>query len=75
MSENLGYQFQQLTNEELIDFALEHLGQEDESMRLLALQAHFLRVKDASSTVMAPAGDVQILRSKLARLLETQPDT
>lgn len=73
MSENLGYQLQQLTNEELIDFALEHLGQ-DESMRLLALQEHFLRVKDASSTVMAPSGDVQILRSKLARLLETQPE-
>lgn len=28
MSENLKYQLQQMTNEELIDFALEHLGQE-----------------------------------------------
>lgn len=75
MSENIEYQLQRLTNEELIDFALEHLGQEHESMRLLALQEHFLRVKDSSSTVMAPSGDVQVLRAKLARLLETQPGT
>lgn len=75
MSENIEYQLQRLTNEELIDFALEHLGQENESMRLLALQEHFLRVKDSSSTVMASSGDVQVLRAKLARLLETQPDT
>lgn len=75
MSENLRYQLQRLTNEELIDFALEHLGQEDESIRQLALQEHFLRVKDASSTVLAPPGDVQILKSKLEQLIETQPGT
>lgn len=37
MSENLRYQLQQMTNEELIDFALEHLGQEDELIRKAAL--------------------------------------
>jgi hypothetical protein len=72
MSENLRYQLQQLTNEELIDFALEHLGQEHEAIWRTALQEHFLRVKDVPSTVTAPAGDVQVLRSKLAQLLEAQ---
>lgn len=75
MCEKLRYQLQQLTNKELIDFALEHLGQKDESVRQLALQQHFLRVKDASSTVVAPAGDIQILKSKLEQLIETQPST
>ncbi len=64
MSENLSYQLQQLTNEELIDFALEYLGQEHEAIRRTVLQEHFLRVKDAPSTVTAPAGDIQVLRSK-----------
>lgn len=68
MSKNLKYQLQQMTNEELIDFALENLGQEHEAIRKAALQEHFLRVKDAPNTVIAPAGDVQVLRSQLARL-------
>lgn len=72
MSEDLRYQLQQLTNEELIDFALEHLGQEDKAIRKSALQEHFFRVKDASSTVKAPSGDMQALRSKLVQLLEPQ---
>ncbi len=72
MSENLKDQLQHLTNEELIDFALEHLGQEYESIRQLALQEHFLRVKDNSSTVIAPTGDIQALRAKLTQLLELQ---
>lgn len=67
MSENL-YQLQQLTNEELIDFALEHLGHEYETIRKAALQEHFLKTKDAPNTVSAPAGDVQVLRSKLSQL-------
>ncbi|MGH8001259.1 MAG: hypothetical protein ACREPR_18000 [Brasilonema sp.] len=71
MSKNLKNQLQQLTDEELIDFALEHLGQEHESIRQLALQEHFVRAKDASSTAIAPVGDVQILRSRLAQLVET----
>lgn len=68
MSENLRYQFQQMTDEELINFALEHLGQEHEATRKEALQEHFLRVKDAPNTAIAPAGDVQVLSSQLARL-------
>lgn len=62
------YQFQQLTTEELIDFALEHLGQEHEAIRNAALQEHFLRVKDSPDTVTAPARDVQVLRTKLVQL-------
>ncbi|MGK7878349.1 MAG: hypothetical protein AB4426_35115 [Xenococcaceae cyanobacterium] len=75
MSEKPRYQLQQLTNEELIDFALEHTGQKHEASRKAALQEHFLRVKDAPNTVTAPAGDVQVLRSKLARLLEARTST
>lgn len=33
MSENFNAQFQQMTNDELIDFALEHTGQEYEDVR------------------------------------------
>ena len=62
------YQLQQKTNEELIDFALEHLGQEHEAVWKAALEEHFLRVKDSSNTVIAPAGDVQLLRAQLAQL-------
>ncbi len=75
MSENFSYQLQRSTNEELIDFALEHLGQEHESVRQLALQEHFLRVKNAPGTVMAPSGDIQVLSSKIAELFETQSST
>ena len=62
------YQLQQKTNEELIDFALEHLGQKHEAVRKAALEEHSRRVKDSSNTVIAPAGDVQVLRSQLAQL-------
>ncbi len=68
MSEHFSNRFQHMTNEELIDFALEQLGQEHEAVRKAALQEHFLRVKDASNTAIAPSGDVQVLRSQLARL-------
>ena len=60
--------FQQMTNEELIDFALEHTGQEHEDVRKAALQEHFLRIKDDPNTVTAPPGDIEILRLQLARL-------
>lgn len=71
MSENLSHQLQQLTNEELVDFALEHLGQEHEAIRQAALQEHFLRVKDAPYTIKATAGDTEILRAKLAQLTKS----
>ncbi len=68
MSEHFKPQLEQSTNEELIDFALEHLGQEHESLRQLALQEHFRRVENDPDTVIAPSGDVQVLQSKIARL-------
>ena len=49
MSNNLENQLQKLTNKELIDFALEHLGLENEAIRTAALQEHFSRIKDAPS--------------------------
>lgn len=73
MSDNFRYQFQQMTNEELIDFALEHLGQEHEAVRKAALQEHFLRIQDAPNTVKAPAGDVEVLKSQLTQLRQTNP--
>ena len=68
MSENLRNRFWQMTNEELIDFALEHLGEEHEDVRKAALQEHFLRIKDDPNTVTAPPGDIQILESHLSQL-------
>lgn len=73
MSDNLKYQLQQMTNEELIDFALEHLGQQHELSRQAALHEHFLRVKNSPNTVMALPGDVQCLKLKLAQLKRTNP--
>jgi hypothetical protein len=55
-------QFQQMTNDSLIDFALEHLGQKHEAICKAALQEHFFRVKDAPNTVIAPSGDIEIFR-------------
>jgi hypothetical protein len=69
MSE-LSYQFQQMTNDELIDFALEHLGQEHEDVRKAALQEHFLRIKVDPNTVTDPPGDMENLKSHLSQLHE-----
>ncbi len=68
MSENFKDQLQQMTNDELIDFALEHTGQEYEDVRKASLQEHFLRIKNDPNTVTAPPGDIEILRLQLARL-------
>lgn len=75
MSENITDRFDRATNDELIDFVLEHLGQEHEYVRQLALQEHFLRVKNDRETVLAPSGDVRVLRSKIAQLVEKQSST
>jgi hypothetical protein len=75
MSENISDRFDRSTNEELIDFVLEHLGQEHEYIRQLALQEHFLRVKNDRATMLAPSGDVRALRSKIAQLVEKQSST
>lgn len=67
----LSYQFQQKTNDELIDFALEHLGQKHEAICKAALQEHFFRVKDPPNTGIAPVGDIEIL--KLQRFAAAKP--
>lgn len=69
MSEELREQLQKLTNEELIDFALEHLGKEHEAVRQAALVEHFLRIKDDPNTIIAPAGDEQTLEWKLKQII------
>ena len=69
MSDNLNQQFQQLTNEELIDFALDYVASQDEAIRKAALQEHFSRVKNADNTIVAPPGDVQILQNKMSQLI------
>jgi hypothetical protein len=75
MSENISDRFERSTNDELIDFVLKHLGQEHEHIRQLALSEHFLRVKNDRETVLAPSGDVRVLRSKIAQLVEQQSST
>ncbi|WP_242038378.1 hypothetical protein [Chroococcidiopsis sp [FACHB-1243]] len=57
-----------MTNEELIDFALEHLGEEHDEIRKAALQEHYLRIKNDPNTVTAPPGDIEILKSYLSQL-------
>ncbi|AFY85846.1 hypothetical protein Chro_0291 [Chroococcidiopsis thermalis PCC 7203] len=68
MSEKFKSQLQQMTNEELIDFALEHVGEEHDSIRKAALQEHYLRIKNDPNTVTAPPGNIEILKSYLSRL-------
>ncbi|PSM49506.1 hypothetical protein C7Y66_08830 [Chroococcidiopsis sp. CCALA 051] len=68
MSEEFKSQLQQMTNEELIDFALEHVGEEHDSIRKAALQEHYLRIKNDPNTVTAPPGDIEILKLYLSRL-------
>ncbi|OCR01716.1 hypothetical protein BCD67_13935 [Oscillatoriales cyanobacterium USR001] len=70
MSEDIKEQLKQLTNDELIDFALEHLGEENEYVRHLALMEHRERTKNDPNTVSAPAGDTEILKLKFAQLMD-----
>jgi uncharacterized cupredoxin-like copper-binding protein len=68
MSEELKEQLQKMTNDELIDFALEHLGKENEAVRHAALMEHFLRIKDDPNTITASAGDERALEFKLKQI-------
>ena len=68
MSEEFKSQLQQMTNEELIDFALEHVGEEHDDIRKAALQEHYFRIKNDPNTVTAPPGDIETLKSYLSRL-------
>jgi len=72
MSEHIKEQLKQLTNDELIDFALEHLGEEHEYVRQLAMMEHYDRIKDDPNTITDRAGEDKGLRLKLAQLMEKQ---
>ena len=69
MSEGKRDRIRQLKTEELVDFALEHLGPEHSALRKAALQEHWSRVERAPGTLEAPPGDTQILRAKLSELI------
>ncbi len=71
MSSSIKDELQQLTNNELINFALEHLDEEHEAVRHLALEEHFRRIVNDPNTVIAPPGDIEILRAKVTSLLQT----
>lgn len=66
MSNFLPDQLKNLTDDELIDFALQHLGEDE--LRRSALQEHLLRSADNPEMVEAPAGDVEQLQAKLSKL-------
>ncbi|CBN58175.1 MULTISPECIES: hypothetical protein [Kamptonema] len=70
MSEDIKEQFKQLTNDELIDFALEHLGEENEYVRQLAMMEHYERTKDDPNTITDLPGEDKGLRLKLAQIME-----
>ena len=70
MSEDIKEQLKQLTNDELIDFALEHLGEENEYVRHLALMEHHDRIKDDPNTLRDRAGEFKNLKVKLAQIMD-----
>ncbi|MDF0552936.1 hypothetical protein [Kamptonema sp. UHCC 0994] len=70
MSEDIKEQLKQLTNDELIDFALEHLGEENEYVRHLAMMEHYERIKDDPNTLRDPAGEFKNLKVKLAQIMD-----
>ncbi len=62
-------EFKKLKTEELIDFALEHLGPENESIRKAALLEHCSRIKEDPNTIVIPSGDTSLLKDKLSELI------
>lgn len=70
MSETLKIRLQNMTDEALIEFALEHFGSEHEAERLLVLQEHFERMKNDSDALSAPPGDIEFLKQKFNVLSE-----
>lgn len=70
MSEDIKEQLKQLTNDELIDFALEHLGEENEYVRHLALMEHRERTKNDPNTLSDPPGEFKNLKVKLAQIMD-----
>jgi|GEM_PF-3258310 len=71
MSESVRDTLEQLKTEELVDFALEHLGAEQTDFRQAALQEYWSRVKNEPNTLVAPAGDVNLLEFKLSQLTQS----
>ncbi|MEG3438605.1 hypothetical protein V0288_15845 [Pannus brasiliensis CCIBt3594] len=55
MAESFNLQFQNLTNRELIDLALESLGDDREAIRHAALVEHCNRTKESPEALHAPA--------------------
>jgi len=71
MSERFRNTIEHLQTEELVDFALEHLGAEDTDLRQAALQEYLSRVENDPGTVVAPAGDINLLKAELSQLRQT----
>ena len=69
MSEDFKDRIQKLKTEELVEFALEHLGKENESLRKASLQEHWSRIKEDPNTIVAPPGDTLLLKAKLSELI------
>lgn len=70
MSEPLELRFKNLTNEQLIDLALESLGDDREAIRHAALVEHYNRIKDSPETLRAPAGDPEMLARKMREVFD-----
>ncbi|HLO46816.1 MAG TPA: hypothetical protein VK211_00085 [Kamptonema sp.] len=70
ISEDIKEQFKHLTNDELIDFALEHLGEGNEYVRHLAMMEHYQRIKDDPNTLRDRAGEYKNLKVKLAQIMD-----
>jgi hypothetical protein len=70
MADSFGSQFQNLTNQELIDLALECVGGDRESIRQAALVEHYNRIKDSPEALRAPAGDTEMLERKMREVFD-----
>ncbi len=70
MNESFELKFQNLTNRELIDLALECEGNDREALRHAALVEHYNRTKDAPETLRAPAGDTEMLEQKMREVFD-----
>ncbi len=57
-----------LSDEELIDLALSPDAETNEKLRHSALQEHFRRTKNTSTTIVEPSGCFVLLREKLQDL-------
>jgi hypothetical protein len=70
MSDPMEVELQNLTNQELIDLALECVGGDRESIRQAALVEHYNRIKDSPEALRAPAGDTEMLEQKMREVFD-----